>query len=59
MELDGEIRLTDLSMFPLQVHLRNRCGKAEEGLRPMRTLPQKYAYGAEIGGYRRYFASRW
>ncbi len=28
----------DLSMFPLQVRLRNRCGNAEEGPHPMRTF---------------------
>ena len=46
-------------MFPLQVRLRNRCGNAEEVPHLMRTLPQKYAYSTEIGGYRRCFASRW
>ena len=55
---EGPARRRDLSMFPLQVRLRNRCGNAEEGPHPMRTFPRKFAFGAEIGGYRRSFASR-
>jgi hypothetical protein len=39
--------------WPLHVSspgsVRTMCGNAEEGPYLMRTFPQKYAYGAEIG----------
>ena len=39
---EGAASRRDLSMFPLQVRLRNRCGNAEEGPHLMRTFPRDF-----------------